>query len=202
MAPFQSPAEANSVYRSSVLHGAGAVTTQTGQTRAREHRIIERPRLIKALDECEAQSILFLAPAGYGKTTLARQWISSVGRSIWVSCTPAHRDVAALAIEFADRIDELGAPASREIREYVNAQNNPQRSSPKLGRILADQLRSATVQWVVIDDYHELMEAPEAEQLVEVLQGEADSRLIVASRLRPNWATARRIDDCFISHLP
>jgi len=169
------------------------VTARTGQTRTREHRIIERPRLIKALEESEARSILFLAPAGYGKTTLARQWIRGVSRSIWVSCTPAHRDVAALATDLADRLDELGTTASKDIREYVNAQSNPQRSSRKIGRILADHLRAAAVQWIVIDDYHELTESPEAEELVEVLPLESESRLIVASRLRPNWATARRI---------
>ena len=38
----------------------------------REPRIIERPRLIKLLDETDARTILLLAPAGYGKTTLAR----------------------------------------------------------------------------------------------------------------------------------
>ncbi len=32
-----------------------------------ERRIIERPRLIKMLDACEARVILLLAPAGYGR---------------------------------------------------------------------------------------------------------------------------------------
>jgi LuxR family maltose regulon positive regulatory protein len=172
---------------------AGAVTVRTAQLRAREHRIIERPRLIKALEASEARSILFLAPAGYGKTTLARQWIRGVGRSIWLSCTPAHRDVAALAIDLAEQLNEFGMSASREIREYVSAQSNPQRASRKIGRILANHLRSAAVQWIVIDDYHELTEAPEAEELIDVLRLESELRLIVASRLRPRWASARRI---------
>ena len=53
-----------------------------------ERRIIERPRLIKMLDECDARVILLLAPAGYGKTTLARQWAKTLNGSIWVTLTP------------------------------------------------------------------------------------------------------------------
>ncbi|HSC92158.1 MAG TPA: hypothetical protein VLB86_10940, partial [Gaiellaceae bacterium] len=42
-----------------------------------QRHIIERPRLTKLLDESNARVILLVAPAGYGKTTLARQWVAS-----------------------------------------------------------------------------------------------------------------------------
>ncbi|MDF2751497.1 MAG: hypothetical protein K0T00_2673, partial [Gaiellaceae bacterium] len=38
-------------------------------------RIIERPRLTRLLDESPARIKMLVAPAGYGKTTLARQWL-------------------------------------------------------------------------------------------------------------------------------
>ncbi|HEX6761959.1 MAG TPA: hypothetical protein VF094_04080, partial [Gaiellaceae bacterium] len=60
-----------------------ATTVQTGGPR-RERGLIERPRLTKMLDECEARVILLLAPAGYGKTTLARQWVKTLSGAIWV----------------------------------------------------------------------------------------------------------------------
>jgi len=60
----------------------------------RESRIIERPRLIKLLDETDARTILLLAPAGYGKTTLARQWAKTLNGAVWVTLTAAHTDVA------------------------------------------------------------------------------------------------------------
>ena len=41
-----------------------------------QRHIIERPRLTKLLDDSNAQVILLVAPAGYGKTTLARQWVA------------------------------------------------------------------------------------------------------------------------------
>ena len=49
----------------------GTVTTQ----RQAPSYIIKRPRLTKLLDESEARVILLVAPAGYGKTTLAREWV-------------------------------------------------------------------------------------------------------------------------------
>ncbi len=81
--------------------------------------IIERPRLTKMLDECEARVILLLAPAGYGKTTLARQWVRTLSGAIWVSATPAHRDVVTLSEDLAAGIDALGGNASKFIREYL-----------------------------------------------------------------------------------
>ena len=40
-------------------------------------KIIERPRLTRLLDESPARIKMLVAPAGYGKTTLARQWLAA-----------------------------------------------------------------------------------------------------------------------------
>ena len=159
----------------------------------RERGIIDRPRLTKMLDECEARVILLLAPAGYGKTTLARQWVKTLSGAIWVSATPAHRDVVTLSEDLAAGIDALGGNASKFIREYLSAQSNPQRSARGVARALADQINKQRVQWIVIDDYHELVESSAAEQIIEHLQRLARPRFLIASRLRPLWARSRQI---------
>ena len=159
----------------------------------RERGIIDRPRLTKMLDECEARVILLLAPAGYGKTTLARQWVKTLSGAIWVSATPAHRDVVTLSEDLAAGIDALGGNASKFIREYLSAQSNPQRSARGVARALADQINKQRVQWIVIDDYHELVESSAAEQIVDHLQRVANPRFLIASRLRPLWARSRQI---------
>src|SRR5690349_23620737 len=152
----------------------------------RERRIIERPRLIKVLDECEARLILLLAPAGYGKTTLARQWARTLTRSIWVTCSPAHRDVAAFAEDLSQGLGRLGnGGAEKFVREYVRAQGNPQRAGRRLGTALAEQLEESACEWVIVDDYHELAGATGAEELVEALQAASGCHLVVASRTRP-----------------
>jgi ATP/maltotriose-dependent transcriptional regulator MalT len=159
----------------------------------RERGIIDRPRLTKMLDECEARVILLLAPAGYGKTTLARQWVKTLSGAIWVSATPAHRDVVTLSEDLAAGIDALGGSASKFIREYLSAQSNPQRSARGVAAALADQINKQRVQWIVIDDYHELMESPGAEQTVDYLQRRSSPRFLIASRLRPQWARSRQV---------
>jgi len=95
----------------------------------RERRIIERPRLIKLLDESEARIILLLAPAGYGKTTLARQWAKTLNGAIWIGLTAGHRDVARLAEDIASGVDALGGHAGKFIGEYVRSRGNPQRAA-------------------------------------------------------------------------
>jgi len=169
-----------------------ATAVQQGGAR-RERRIIERPRLIKMLDESQARVILLLAPAGYGKTTLARQWVKTLSGAIWVSATPAHRDVVTLAEDLAAGVDALGGNASKFIREYLSAQSNPQRSARGVAAALADQINEQGVQWIVIDDYHELSALPESEQVVDVLQRRTSVRFLFASRQRPSWARSREV---------
>jgi SpoVK/Ycf46/Vps4 family AAA+-type ATPase len=53
--------------------GEGMTKGHQRKATPRERRIIERPRLFKVLEDTEARTILLVAPAGYGKTTLARQ---------------------------------------------------------------------------------------------------------------------------------
>ena len=37
--------------------------------------IIKRPRLTRLLDNANARVLMLVAPAGFGKTTLAREWV-------------------------------------------------------------------------------------------------------------------------------
>jgi len=106
----------------------------------RERRIIERPRLIKMLDDCEARVILLLAPAGYGKTTLARQWAKTLNGVVWLSLTPAHRDVARFAEDLAAGIDRIGGKASGIVGEHIRSRSNPQRSAREIAKALVKQL--------------------------------------------------------------
>jgi ATP/maltotriose-dependent transcriptional regulator MalT len=92
-------------------------STEQSKIVHRAQRIIERPRLIKLLDESDATTILLLAPPGYGKTTLARQWAKTLNGVVWVTATSAHRDVATFAEDVAAGIDRIGGDALQFITE-------------------------------------------------------------------------------------
>src|SRR5690348_4431727 len=91
----------------------------TSTIAAAERHIIERPRLTKILDESNARLILLVAPAGYGKTTLARQWLRDKPH-VWYQATPASADPVALATRLerlfrSPSASELSIPTSCEV---------------------------------------------------------------------------------------
>src|SRR5690242_13894866 len=161
-----------------------ASATQTNVVR-RESRIIERPRLMKLLDETDARTILLLAPASYGKTTLARQWARTLNGASWVPLTRAHRDVAWLADEIAASIDSTSKnqqSAAAVIRQHIDARSNAQRAARDLGRTLADLAAAARLQWVIFDDYQSIVGSDDAEALVQAMVERAAARVLIASR--------------------
>ena len=165
--------------------------TRTQPRKPGQRRIIERPRLMALLDESDAKTLLLFAPAGYGKTTTARQWAGTLQRSLWVTLTPAHRDIAVLAIDFAREIDALGGDAQPSIGRYVLSRPNPQRAAREIAALVAEQIDLVRIPWIALDDYHELCPSAEAELFIEVLQANVSSRLLIASRSSPSWATER-----------
>jgi ATP/maltotriose-dependent transcriptional regulator MalT len=171
------------------------MTASTEQPRVRrERRIIERPRLMKMLDECEARVILLHAPAGYGKTTLARQWAKTLNGAIWVTLTAGHQDVVALADAIGFGLASVGSlDAQTFIREYVLGRGNPQRASREVGAVLGDQLDRARTQWLLLDDFQTIGSSPDVNELLAAMLERTESRLLVASRARPTWATSRQL---------
>jgi LuxR family maltose regulon positive regulatory protein len=159
----------------------------------RERRIIERPRLIKLLDESEARIILLLAPAGYGKTTLARQWAKTLNSVISVTLTPAHRDVVTFAEDLAAGIEALGGGSTEFIREYLRAQTNPQRAAHGVALALSKQMNEVGVKWLIVDDCHEITGASEACTMISTLTERLDCRMLLSSRVRPAWMRSREV---------
>ena len=158
-------------------------------------RIIERPRLTRLLDESQARIKMLVAPAGYGKTTLARQWLTSAPRNgSWVVVNPSSLDVAALSRAAQTAVAELMPGVGDALLERLAVTADADREAETLAEILASELAQwNTNSWLVIDDYHLISGAPFPERFVESLLLRTPMNVLLLSRQRPSWATARRI---------
>jgi ATP/maltotriose-dependent transcriptional regulator MalT len=170
-----------------VGEGTAFDTTRAGR------RIIERPRLTRLLTESESRVMLLVAPAGYGKTTLAREWLRD-RKHAWYQATPASSDVAALALGLADAANTVIPGANEQLRAQIRAARDPATAGP----VIATELSKELANWpmdarFVIDDYQLLETNSAAETLIETLVAATAIPFLIASRVRPSWVTAKKL---------
>lgn len=173
----------------------GTTASVQQQPALKRHRIIERPRLLALLDGSNARVRTLVAPAGYGKTTLAEQWVGQEGRrSAWFTARRSSTDVAALSLGLARASTDIVPECDSRLREHLRALPAPAENVDVLAEILGEDLAAwPTDAWLVLDDYQELAAADDAERFVAALVDTSPIQLLVASRQRPSWATARKI---------
>ena len=156
-------------------------------------RIIERPRLTRLLSKSESRVMLLVAPAGYGKTTLAREWLRD-RKHAWYQATPASSDVAALALGLANATETVVAGKADQLRATIKAARDPAAATSRIVSDLASELSGwpSEVRFV-IDDYQLLTGSPAAESLIEALVSASSIRFLILSRQRPSWVTAKKL---------
>jgi ATP/maltotriose-dependent transcriptional regulator MalT len=155
-------------------------------TAANRH-IIERPRLTSLLDETSARVIMLVAPAGYGKTTLARQWLGNKQRA-WYSARRG-ADMAAVGIGLLEAAEDGEEDVGNRFRQWLLAQRKPSDFAQAAEFLSADLATFSSTTWLAIDDYHQL--SPEAEELIDRLRSLPHLRFLLTTRRRPMWCTPR-----------
>jgi hypothetical protein len=154
--------------------------------------IIERPRLIARLDEGGGSRVSVLAaPAGYGKTTLARQWSQrQAGPVGWYRTTRASGDVALLAVQLDELLASIAPGVPHEPAKVPTiASVNP---SPKpLGRAILRSFEALTQEVLLVVDEWEAAGTDEADELLSMLVDGLDIRFLITTRTRPEWFTPR-----------
>lgn len=157
-------------------------------------RHARRPRLTRLLDESTAQAILITAPAGYGKTTLAAEWLQGREDVVWYRATAASADLAAFSAGLADVVAPLVPGAGERLRQRLHVAEAPEKAVRPLAELLAQDLAAwPKGAWLVIDDYHLLADSTPVEEFVDWLLTLSDIRVLVTTRQRPIWASARRV---------
>ncbi|HZQ89658.1 MAG TPA: hypothetical protein VFA42_06595, partial [Gaiellaceae bacterium] len=160
--------------------------------RPRTQLIIERPRLIRLLDDAGARVILLLAPAGYGKTTLAQQWTRRRERVGWYLGGRGMIDVAGLSVGIAEVLARMGEPARLDMLERVRILASRGHDARGLAKAVSGAAPGAD--WLlVVDDYHYAHGSEDAEAFFEELLSLTQFRLLLTSRERPSWLPARRV---------
>jgi LuxR family maltose regulon positive regulatory protein len=151
--------------------------------------------LTKLLDESTARIKLLVAPAGYGKTTLAQQWLSvPERRDVWYRAGPAAADVAALAAGISLAVSEVIPDAGERMRRRIRAVGHPEEDVDVLAELFAEDVQEWPADaWLAIDDYQFAMESVASARFVESLTDQTPVQMLITSRLRPRWATPRRI---------
>jgi LuxR family maltose regulon positive regulatory protein len=138
--------------------------------------------------------MLLVAPAGYGKTTLAREWVEGGRKHAWYQATAASSDVAALALGLATTTAAVLPGVGEQLRAQLKTTADPASQPENLAAELAGELAA----WpddvrLVIDDYHLLAESAAAEAFAERLVRETCVPVLITSRTRPSWVTAKSL---------
>ena len=152
-----------------------------------DRRWIARPRLLSALDDALSRKLtLISAPAGYGKTTLAAQWLDHIPHPCaWLSLDE-HDDDPDCFLRYV-------IASIRKIFPQFGPQIEPLLSSPTLPppEYLADMLISdlaALNQTLVLalDDFHTIASEPVQMMITRLVQYLPDHlHLVIATRVDP-----------------
>ena len=157
-------------------------------------RHVRRPRLTRLLDEATSQVVLITGPAGYGKTTLATEWLQGRANAVWYRATPASADLAAFSAGLSDAIQPIVPDAGDRLKQRLRVAEPPEKAARPLAELLAEDVAGWPEEaLVVIDDYHLVADSGPVEEFVDWLLLLAPIRIVVTTRRRPQWASARRV---------
>jgi hypothetical protein len=174
-------------------HPGSAMAGIESAVEAARRYIIKRPRLTRLLDNANARVLMLVAPAGFGKTTLAREWAAERPH-VWYRGTTATADVAALIAGLSTAISEVLPDVGARAVARMRATGTPEQDVDILADLFAEDLAEWPDDlWLVFDDYQFAMEAKAPERFVDGLLRRSPVRLLLTSRKRPRWASARRL---------
>ena len=106
----------------------------------RRRRLLERPRLIRALDRSRARVRMLVAAPGFGKTILAEQWAAGERRVAWVRARRRRPMSRCSRGEMAAAGAEIIPGCDRRLCERLNATADPTASSTCSIDLLSEDL--------------------------------------------------------------
>lgn len=157
----------------------------------RLHNAIVRPRVLDILQQAPLYKlVLFRSPAGYGKTTMAVQWLADKPHVGWYSLDESDNDPFRFINYFLQAINKATDNCC------PNSQTLAERRQFSSLRSLLNELFSELAQYhhkfyIVLDDYHLVDNEEIHEAMRFFLKNQPDNvTLVVTSRTMPPLGTA------------
>ena len=149
--------------------------------------LVPRPRLTTWLDQHHMRPLtLISAPAGYGKSTVAKCWVQSLdGPQAWVSLDEHDDDLVAFLNYFLAAIQTIFPEVGEETKDLLAAAPLPPRAV--ISRSPVNQLARIDTSFVlVLDDYHKIHEPAIHDLISELLHYPPPGlRLVLCTRNDP-----------------
>ncbi len=166
---------------------------------------VSRERLLSKLDAITAQVTLIVAPAGFGKSTLVAQWLSSRIRTVgmarqsgaappsvaWLTLDEHDQDGLRLLTYLAAAVERAAPGALAATLELLNAPHSaPLYAILEAFLVELDALPAGLT--LVLDDYHTLSSEPVHQLMAYLLRHLPRAcRLVLISRADPPLPLAR-----------
>ncbi|WED28465.1 HTH-type transcriptional regulator MalT [Vibrio sp. DW001] len=166
----------------------------------RLHNAIVRPRVLDLLQQAPFYKlVLFRSPAGYGKTTMAAQWLANKSAVGWYSIDESDNDPSRFVNYFIQAINKATdgrCPSSQTLAERRQFSS----LHSLFGEVFVKLSDYFNEFYVVLDDYH-LIDSDEIHEAMRFfLKNMPDNMtLVVTSRSTPPLGTANlRVRDLMI----
>ncbi|MEH6531282.1 MAG: HTH-type transcriptional regulator MalT [Photobacterium frigidiphilum] len=167
---------------------------------ARLHNAILRSRLLESLDQAPYyRLVLFRSPAGYGKTTMAAQWLNKHSHTGWFNVDESDNDTFRFANYLLQSINKATNNAC--LKTQAMAERRQFACLTTLFSELFGELSDYDEQtYLVLDDYHVINNEEIHEGMRFFLKHMPDCiTLVVTSRTQPPLGTANlRVRDLLI----
>ena len=155
--------------------------------------LVERPHLVQRLERSEQRRLTTLiAPAGYGKTTLLIEWISScTSRVAWLSLDPGDNDLRRFLGHMVAALQKVFPYIGRGILPSLRSPDFED-AAPIVTTLLNELASLDESVTVILDDFHFVEQANVHRALDFFIDYLPDAvRLVMSSRTEPPVALAK-----------
>ncbi len=157
---------------------------------------VERPRLLKKLDEClhpNCHLVVIAAPAGFGKTTLVTSWLKGITLRVdslapkfaWLSLGEEDNDPTLFWIYVIRSLQSLQAEIGQQTQSLLQITNPPE-LEPALAVLINELAQLPEPLVLILDDYHHVRSPAIHKSLAYFIEHEpAQFHVMIVSRTDP-----------------